>query len=271
MAVTQRDYPGEITEAAKSVLIELVRLLGEYKDDIILVGGWVPGLQYSDHIGSKDVDLAIDHRNMQESGYQRIEEILLKAGYKKDEDNQNKYWRTVNGIDVAVDLLAGEYAGTGRSHRHQRVHDIMPRKARGVDLAFEQSREIEVSGSLPDGGLDTVKVRIPGIVPFIVMKANAMNTRLKEKDSYDIYFWLQKYEGGIDAVIHEFEPLIKHGLVIEALDILADKFRSPDHSGPVHVVNFLEIDDSEERERVQRDAFERVTYLIKNLRLEKAN
>jgi len=31
-------------EAAKSVLIELTHLLGEYRDSIVVVGGWVPEL-----------------------------------------------------------------------------------------------------------------------------------------------------------------------------------------------------------------------------------
>jgi hypothetical protein len=37
--VTRRDYKAEGIEAARSVLIELVHLLGEYKDDIVLIGG----------------------------------------------------------------------------------------------------------------------------------------------------------------------------------------------------------------------------------------
>ena len=169
MAVTQRDYSEEIVKASKSVLIELTRLLGEYRDEIVLVGGWVPGLQYADHIGSKDVDLAIDHRELQEAGYQKIEETLLKAEYRRDEDNPSRYWRKVGNIDVAVDLLAGQYAGTGKSHRHQKILDVMARKARGCDLAFESVQQIDATGELPGGGIETVKVRIAGIVPSIVM------------------------------------------------------------------------------------------------------
>jgi len=41
MAVTFRDYSGDLVEAAHSVLLELVRLLGEYRDDLVVVGGWV--------------------------------------------------------------------------------------------------------------------------------------------------------------------------------------------------------------------------------------
>ena len=49
--VTRQDYRAEGVEAARSVLVELVHLLGEYKDDIVLIGGWVPeGLRTSAHL-----------------------------------------------------------------------------------------------------------------------------------------------------------------------------------------------------------------------------
>ena len=71
--VTKKDYSAEAVRAAHSVLIELIRLLGEYRDHIVLVGGWVPDLLFgnpnSPHIGSIDVDLALDHRNLKDEGY----------------------------------------------------------------------------------------------------------------------------------------------------------------------------------------------------------
>jgi hypothetical protein len=42
MALTFRDYSAEQVEAARSVLLDLVHLLGEYRDDIVVVGGWFP-------------------------------------------------------------------------------------------------------------------------------------------------------------------------------------------------------------------------------------
>jgi hypothetical protein len=78
--VTRRDYTAEGIEAARSVLIELVHLLGEYKDDIVLIGGWVPEVllpHYSGpHVGSMDVDIALNHQKIQEEGYKRIEDLL---------------------------------------------------------------------------------------------------------------------------------------------------------------------------------------------------
>lgn len=88
MAVTHRDYSAEQVQAARSVLLELVRLLGEYREDIVLVGGWVPDLilphAEQQHVGSIDVDLALDHRHLQEIGYETIQGLLQKRGYEPD-------------------------------------------------------------------------------------------------------------------------------------------------------------------------------------------
>jgi tRNA nucleotidyltransferase/poly(A) polymerase len=79
--VSKKDYSAEAVRAAHSVLIELIRLLGEYRDHIVLVGGWVPDLLFgnpnSPHIGSIDVDLALDHRNLKDEGYRTIRRLLL--------------------------------------------------------------------------------------------------------------------------------------------------------------------------------------------------
>jgi len=58
----------DLVEAAHSVLLELVRLLGEYRDDLVVVGGWGPQLilpaQPLIYVGRIHVDLACNHRNL---------------------------------------------------------------------------------------------------------------------------------------------------------------------------------------------------------------
>jgi hypothetical protein len=54
-------------------------------------------------------------------------------------------------LRVQVDLLAGGYDGTSRSHPTQAVQDVRPRKARGCDLAFEMFAEVRLKGTLPHG------------------------------------------------------------------------------------------------------------------------
>lgn len=222
--VTRRDYTAEGIEAARSVLIELVHLLGEYKDDIVLIGGWVPEVllpHYSGpHVGSMDVDIALNHQKIQEEGYKRIEALLRQRGYRQGEQPYI-FFRTVRvgdrEVNVEVNLLAGEYEGTSKSHRHQKIQGIRARKVRGCDLVFEMPKEIRVEGRLPNGAHDTVTVRVSSIVPFLVMKGMAMDARIKEKDAWDIYYCALNYPGGIDALAEEFMPHLHHGLVKEGL------------------------------------------------------
>lgn len=271
--VTKLDYNEKLVQAARAVLLELVRVLGEYREGIALVGGWVPGLllpEYADeHVGSMDIDIALDHKLLEEAGYETICRKLESRGYRRSGEQPFIFFRDVPADDqtitVEVDLLAGEYEGTGRRHRTQRVQDTKARKARGCDLVFPMAEEIKISGTRPDGYRDTATIKIAGIVPFIIMKAMAMADREKEKDPYDIYFVLRHFPGGPAELTKIFQPHLKHGLVREGLEKLAEKFASPDHVGPNFVADFEDVDDEEEREMLKRDVFERVDNLLKNL------
>jgi len=74
--VTRRDYDNLHVQAARSALIELMHALAEYRDAIVLVGGWVPEMLCRNaevpHVGSMDIDLALDHKNLRGSGYRTI-------------------------------------------------------------------------------------------------------------------------------------------------------------------------------------------------------
>lgn len=274
MAIGRTNYTADAVAAARSVLLELTHLLGQYRDDIVVVGGWVPELllpqSQGHHIGSTDVDLALNHRTLQEAGYRTIKELLLARGYREG-SQPFIFHRTVHQegreLVVEVDFLAGEYDGTGQSHRTQKVQGVRARKARGCDLAFDAPTEITLSGVLPGGGQDTARVRVASIVPFLTMKGIALAERLKEKDAWDVVFCFQHYPGGIEALIQEFRPHLTQSLVREGLRSLAEKFASPTHVGPKFVADFEELSDPEARALVQRDAYERVQHLLRGLGL----
>ncbi|MEI7833248.1 MAG: hypothetical protein WCJ56_08635 [bacterium] len=268
MAITQRDYPADLVEAARRVLLELTRLLAEYRDDVVVIGGWVPELLLANHIGSIDVDLALNHIHLKEIGYKSIERLLLDNGYFKDQRQPFIFHKiiSVNGleIDVEVDFLAGEYPAERPKSRTQKVQDVNTRKARGCDLAFDMYDEVKIAGILPGGEKATATIRVASIVSFLIMKGMALG-RGKEKDSYDIYFCLTRYHGGLDKLIADFRPYICLVLVREGLEKIADEFASVDHIGPNHVANFNEIYDEPERAALKRDVYERVDYLLKQL------
>lgn len=271
--VTRRDYSEEAAQRAQSVLIEVIHLLGEFSDRIVLVGGMVPGLLLKDadepYIGTVDIDLALDHTRMQEAGYKTIRSLLLGKGYIESEKQPFIFFRPISrdGLEtrIEVDFLAGEYGGSGKSHRHQRIVDMHARKARGCDLCFTSPLAVSLTGTLPEGGIDTVTIRVSSIVPFMIMKSMALAERLKEKDSWDIFFCLKYYPGGLESLAEEFRPLLQNGLVREGLKNLAVKFASPEHIGPYHVADFYEYLPGEDRQIVQRDAYERMRRLLQLL------
>ena len=272
MAVTREDYPKLAVKAAESVLLELVHILGEYLDRIIVIGGMVPRYLITEpeepHIGTTDVDLALNHCRFDEPGYQTLHKLLTNHHYLVDRDQPFIYWRPIvmdgKNITVQVDLLSGEYGGTGKERRTQTVQDVRPRKARGADLAFNEPVHVRIAGELPDGTKDTVTIPVAGIVPFIVMKAMAMRGRLKPKDPYDVYYCLRYFPGGPEKIVGHVKLLKENKLVKEALEILKEKFASPEHVGPSHIAEFLGVSDPDEIKRIKRDAYERVLYLTEN-------
>lgn len=271
--VSRRDYNERMVQAAHSVMLELAHLLGEYGDGIVIVGGWVPPLILPQaperHIGSIDVDLALDHQLLQEPGYETIRRKLERRGYRRDDGQPFIYFRDVTlgaeTITVEVDLLAGEYEGTGKGRRTQKVQDARARKARGCDLVFSMEEEVVIEGTRPDGYQDSVRVKVAGMVPFLVMKGMALADRESEKDAYDIVYVLKNFPGGLNALAGKFLPHLSHTLVREGIKKISDKFASPDHIGPGFVADFLEEIDPEARELIRRDAFERVDAFLRGL------
>ncbi len=121
---------------------------------------------------------------------------------------------------------------------------------------------ITVSGEMPDGSINRVRVQLSEVVPFIVMKGMALYDRLKEKDAWDIYFCIQHFPGGIPALAEQIRQLRPDRLVEEGLARIRSKFIDINAIGPRHVVAFEEINDLDEAARLRRDAFERVTTLL---------
>ena len=268
--VTKSDYTSDEVEICLSVMVELMTVIGELRDHVVLVGGWVPYFllkeKQHEHTGSIDIDLAFDFNHISDASYKTLLQLLEERGY--DQGKQpfifHRTVKTEDGLEytIQVDFMAGEYGGTGKFHRTQRVQDVRARKTRGCDLVFDSNFPIKIRKRIPDGAVNEVSIKVAGVVPFIVMKGMALDDRYKEKDAYDIYFTVSNYPGGIKELAKEFEPLKGNKLVVEGLGKIKSNFVSIDSPGPIWVVNFLEIDDQEEKDRVQRDAFERVNGLL---------
>jgi len=276
---------GEMVRASMSVYLELMTILGAYRDALVLVGGWVPyfileryGQEDTDfqHVGSIDIDIAVDHRRVSPDQYAPIVDRLERHGYRQRLNRLGQpipfsFERMVvlegeREVDIAVDFLAGEYEGTGESHRHQLVqNDLLARKARGCDVVFDYCFDYELSGVLPDGAENTVQVKIADVVGCLTMKGITLGERYHEKDAYDIYSVIAHYRGGPGEVALVVRPHLNNALVREGADKIAETFQSIRSMGPVGVGRFL-ASDSAEQQRITADAFVTVGEFIKVLK-----
>jgi hypothetical protein len=145
--VTKSNYEPREVEAAKSVLLELIQILGEYREQMVLIGGWVPFFLFGEtHTGSIDIDIAFDRKEITDEVYNTIRKHLEKRGY-----HQGKqpfiFMREVpqeygEPIEVEIDFLAAEYGGTGKKHRHQNIQqDLKASKRVHVNLLYNTEQK----------------------------------------------------------------------------------------------------------------------------------
>ncbi len=265
------DYSEGQKIAAYMILGEIVNLLGEFSDNLRIIGGWVPTLLYpdSEHIGSIDVDVLINQLQIKKAeSYRTIKRLLEQNGYKRHPEKYFTFVKTVivQGIvyDVDVDFLSGKYGGDGGSvSKH--VDGIKTLPATGGNFAFEfPPVDVLIEYTRSDGALDSGHVNVISVVPYLVMKAAALG-RGKPKDAYDIYCTIDNYKGGVRALVNEFEPYANKELVQTMCQKLDKKFASIQHVGPVDVAAFLGVTDGEEIERIKQDAYQKVHYLVSKI------
>lgn len=115
-AQSAADYEDRVTDAVKSVIVEIGQVLGSYKAKFAIIGGSVPWLlldpEDMTHVGTIDVDLGLDPEALGDGEYAHLVEALLEQGYKQSPALARfQLVRTIKPkdgtgpIDVIVDFL----------------------------------------------------------------------------------------------------------------------------------------------------------------------
>jgi hypothetical protein len=241
--------------------MEVMTILAAEVDKLVVVGGWVPELLYpkKGHIGSLDVDLALDGRKIKPSAYDSIRMRLITAGYTPIFAGGSTFTRDLPGsaTSVRLDLITGEGAVPRDVEASELIQEMQVAKLRGMDLALNHAVTMTWTHTLPDGSINEVRLRVASPAAFLCMKAHAMNERKREKDAYDIYFCLRVCAGGPAAMGAGLRALKGDPLVDDAVGILQSKFAAPDHTGPQWAAQVAR-DHGEDFEQTARDAFERM-------------
>ncbi len=280
MPRTAEDYPEEIVTLSKSAMLELWRSLHRYNRGMVLIGGWVPyfllekngGKSYEhDHVGSIDIDIALNESIISEEEYANIEQLVEDLGYRhKIDSNGNtipfvflKDFPTSNTpITIEVDFVGSYYGNEG--HRHQRISGLLARKCHGVDIVFDNYIEETIEGQFPNGGKASETIRIANLVASLTMKGIVLGERYKEKDAYDIYYLVTHYKNGPVDVANEMKKLLQNDLIKESIDTMKKDFESRESSGPAWVASFLN-EDEDDKERRLTDVFMNVNEFLDNL------
>lgn len=267
-------YSKSVTESSKSVLVEVLRILGSYRDYLVLTGGWSPYFilekfgEGGQHCGSVDIDFVLNPRLIDLKVYATIVSLIEKRGYRPyvADDGEvlpYRFYRSVksplDGIeyvievdfisepDVAKRLLPSKFLAVQK--------DLQAVVIRGSSVVFSHNFEHNVTGVLPSGAETRALARVSDVVGSLVTKGLALKGRYKEKDAYDIYFVLRSYKGGPKKVAEEVRSFLGESVVAEALEEIRDKFRSVRSEGPFQVAYFLAPGDERLRERIQGEAY----------------
>jgi Nucleotidyl transferase AbiEii toxin, Type IV TA system len=257
-----------IIKATRQVLLEVFKLLENFHESLILIGGWVPIMiipgAEDKHVGTIDVDLVINDRFLNETGSETIEDILLANDYQHGAE-PGRYFKKIDvdgkPISVPVDFLTSEQRYIPRNEFFD-ITGIHAITSPGCELSFEVNEKITLDGNLPDGSRYSTVIKSAGIVALIVMKAHAMKIRNKSKDAYDIWFCLSNYPGNIKGIAKAFKPHVEKNSVKIALALLSENFKSIDDRGPKDVVKEDGSTDPNYKMFLQQDSFQRVQALL---------
>lgn len=249
------DYTPEQLARTRQTLLQVLVALGDFHDDVVLVGGLVPSLLVDQaeaaarddaHVGSVDVDLGIRLAVVDEDRYDELAERLRSRGFAPDTNERGnptkqrwRYARTEGSvvIDFLVDETETDAHGWGRTLHLTR--DLAALRALGLRLAFDDAEAREVSGTTLDGDAATRPVRVCGPAAFVVLKAIAFRNRGSEKDAYDLVYVVRNWPGGPEAVAGRWTALSAHPALAAALAVLQADFLSEQAVGPRSASRFL--------------------------------
>lgn len=267
-------YSKSATESSKSVLVEVLRILGSYKDYLVLTGGWAPYFilerfgEGGQHCGSVDIDFVLNPRLIGLKVYETIVALIEKRGYMPyiAEDGEIlpfRFYRSVksplDGVlhKVEVDFISEPDVVRKLSPNKFLLvqKDLQAVVIRGSSVVFFHNFEHRIEGILPSGAETKAVAKISDVVSTLATKGLALKGRYKEKDAYDIYFVLRYYQGGPKKVAEKVRGFLEEPLIAEALEEIREKFRTARSEGPFQVAYFLAPEDEELRERIQGNAY----------------
>lgn len=270
----ESDYSPRQIEAARRVLVDVGQVLASFADCLVVVGGWVPDLLLPDtdepHVGSIDVDIALDAARLNDGRYADLLKLLTDTRrYRQGA----KAFQLVVDVDlhdgdlpvqVEVEFLAPKEVKLAK-HKPKLFPGFRVLQADACGAAFQAPEQFTLKGKTVRGADNTVQLRVASVPDFLVMKAHAMGGRDKPKDGYDLCYCLEHFPGGIEALSANWKQRRGEPDIEKAIAILRQKFDAVGSFGPQQVVEFHASADPEMQAMQARRAYELVAEFLRLL------
>ena len=241
-------------------------MLAAFEDCLVVVGGWVPDLllEQADepHVGSIDVDLALDANKLADGRYADLLKLLLDSGRYKPGAKPFQLVVEVDlkdgakPVEVEVEFLAPKEVKL-KKNRPKLLEGFRVLQANGCGTAFHAPVRLEVSGRTVRGANNKVHLRIASLPDFLVMKAPYLGRarQAQRRVQYSVTA-SNIFQTASTRIGQRLEEPPQRKDVARAIEILRDKFASVDAFGPGQVVEFQGSVDAETQAMQARRAFE---------------
>ena len=258
-------YESEQVELVLMTCRYVSTILGDFMDEIVIVGGLVPSLIIDQsnlpegvepHAGTMDLDIGLSLAVYDDQLYQNITERLRGAGFSPDTNEKgnptNQRWQINNQAGkVTIDfLIPATEEDIGKIRRFKNLEkDFAALLADGLMLAFTDFVEVILNGPTIKGEMvENRKIRVCGPGAFVVLKAIAFENRGENKDAYDLFYMIRNYGAGPDEVAERFLSLGSNEHCDRAVAIVKENFLKIGHVGASRAAEFLLGEDADDED-----------------------
>ncbi|MFL6128270.1 MAG: hypothetical protein ACJ73E_04305 [Mycobacteriales bacterium] len=271
-------YDEETTARCERALVTLLGHLGPWRERVYLAGGlaarYIVGRLpegVPPHVGTIDVDLVVGLALGDDAPetYWTLQRNLEQAGFTQTTPSF-RWARQVDGVTVLLEFLCetdSVQPGNIFRLRTGAGTKFAAFNVRGAHLVRDDFIERDLERERLDaGGVSRVSVRVANVLPYVVLKILSFQDRHANKDAYDLVFTLLNQQGGpyVAGRLAATSPIAEHRQVAEGISLLAERFQTAAHDGPVAHATFLaERDDPDEAARLRQQATVTVRELLR--------
>ncbi len=248
------DFSPEFSDLVRATALYVCTILGDYMEELVVVGGLVPSLiipqdplvEGADrHVGTRDLDIGFSLAILDENRYHEIAERLRASGFGPDRNpNGNETfqrWKERGGLGATIDFLIPRTSNSDVGGAVQNLEaDFAAFTVPGLELAFRDRIRVTLTGTTIYGEEARRDIWVCGPGAYVVLKALAFRIRGFRKDAYDLYYVVRNYGAGPSDVAKALATHLTSNVAREALQYLGEDFAQPNSIGPVRVALFIE-------------------------------